>query len=162
GVATTIRTDNAGHFYVPYLNPGVIYRITGEKQGFQRVVADGVVTGVNEVTTVNLTLSMGPLRDEVTVRAAQPRITQANGTRGGLVDNRMVQELPLKGRNPYSLMAIVPGVRPSAGLNDLPVDQIGTAFASINGARANQNEYLLDGAPNSAPAQNQPVVFPSA
>src|SRR4029078_12630606 len=59
----------------------------------------------------------------------------------------------------YSLVALVPGARPSAGLNDLPVDQISQSFVSINGARANQKEYLLDGAPNTAAAQNQPVVF---
>ena len=162
GVVTTTKTDSAGHFYVPYLNPGVIYRVSGEKEGFQRVVAESVRTAVNEVTRVNLTLSVGQLSEEVTVSAGAPLLTTANATLGGVVDNQKVQELPLKGRNPYALMALVPGVRPSAGLNDLPVDQIGTAFASINGARGNQNEYLLDGAPNSAPAQNQPVVFPSA
>ena len=162
GVVTTTKTDSAGHFYVPYLNPGVIYRVSGEKQGFQRVVAENVQTVVNEVTRVRLALRVGSLTQEVTVSAVTPVLTTANATLGGVVDNQKLRELPLKGRNPYSLVALVPGVRPSAGLNDLPVDQISTAYASINGARANQNEYLLDGAPNSAPAQNQPVVFPSA
>jgi outer membrane receptor protein involved in Fe transport len=78
---------------------------------------------------------------------------------GKVVDQQRIQNLPLLGRNPYSLVALVPGARPSAGLNDLPVDQISQSFVSINGARANQNEYLLDGAPNTAAAQNQPVVF---
>ena len=161
GGVTTTKTDSTGHFYVPYLNPGV-YRVTAEKQGFQRVIAENVQTAVNEVTRVDLALRVGPLTQEVTVNAITPVLTTANATLGGVVDNQKLRELPLKGRNPYSLVALVPGVRPSAGLNDLPVDQISTAYASINGARANQNEYLLDGAPNSAPAQNQPVVFPSA
>jgi len=161
GVVTTTKTDSTGHFYVPYLNPGVLYRVTAEKQGFERVVAENVQTVVNEVTKIHLALPVGSLAQEVTVSGVALVLTTSNATLGGVVDNRKVQDLPLKGRNPYSLVALVPGVRPSAGLNDLPVDQIGTAFASINGARGNQNEYLLDGAPNSAPAQNQPVVFPS-
>src|SRR6516162_2945828 len=50
GVVTTTKTDSTGHFYVPYLNPGVLYRVTAEKQGFERVVAENVQTVVNEVT----------------------------------------------------------------------------------------------------------------
>jgi hypothetical protein len=44
-------------------------------------------------------------------------------------------------------------------MNDLPVDQISTSSVSINGARGNQNEFLLDGAPNTAAAQNQPIIY---
>ena len=47
----------------------------------------------------------------------------------------------------------------SQAINDLPVDQISTASGSSNGARGNQNEYLVDGAPNTGGAQNQPVVY---
>jgi outer membrane receptor protein involved in Fe transport len=53
---------------------------------------------------------------------------------------------------------LVPGVRPSAGVNNVIIDQISTVAYSINGQRANSNEFLLDGAPNSAAAQNQPVI----
>ncbi|MGH8244961.1 MAG: TonB-dependent receptor domain-containing protein, partial [Gammaproteobacteria bacterium] len=35
---------------------------------------------------------------------------------------------------------------------------ISTVSYSINGQRASANEFLLDGAPNSAPSQNQPVI----
>ena len=56
----------------------------------------------------------------------------------------------------------MPGVRVSRGMNDLPVDQISTSSVSINGAPGNANEFLLDGAPNIAPAQNQPIVYPNA
>ncbi len=53
---------------------------------------------------------------------------------------------------------LVPGVRNSAGVNNLVIDQISTVAYSINGQRANSNEFLLDGAPNSAASQNQPVI----
>jgi len=64
----------------------------------------------------------------------------------------------LLGRNTYALAMLVPGVRPSSGVNNLVTDQISTVAYSINGMRANANEFLLDGAPNTAPAQNQPVI----
>src|SRR5260370_1377008 len=37
-----------------------------------------------------------------------------------------------------------------------------TSSVSINGARGNANEFLLDGAPNTAAAQNQPIIYPNA
>src|SRR5438105_4122725 len=69
-----------------------------------------------------------------------------------------ITELPLLGRNPYALAMLVPGVRPAIGVNNVPIDQISTVSFAINGQRAAANEFLLDGAPNSAPAQNQPVI----
>ena len=63
-----------------------------------------------------------------------------------------------KQRNTYALALLVPGVRPSIGVNNLVVDQISTVSYAINGQRAAANEFLLDGAPNSAPSQNQPVI----
>jgi hypothetical protein len=66
--------------------------------------------------------------------------------------------LPLLGRNPYALALLVPGVRPSLGVNNLPIDQISTVSFAINGQRAGANEFLLDGAPNQAASQNQPVI----
>ena len=44
------------------------------------------------------------------------------------------------------------------GVNNLVIDQISTVSYSINGQRSNSNEFLLDGAPNSAASQNQPVI----
>src|SRR6266849_6002947 len=75
-----------------------------------------------------------------------------------VIGNRQVTELPLLGRNTYALAMRVPGVRPSAGVNNLVIDQISTVSYSINGQRANSNEFLLDGAPNTAASQNQPVI----
>src|SRR5258708_40202568 len=53
---------------------------------------------------------------------------------------------------------LVPGVRQAIGVNNLPIDQISTVSITINGQRASANEFLLDGAPNTAPSQNQPVI----
>jgi len=74
-----------------------------------------------------------------------------------VVQSKQITELPLLGRNPYALAMLVPGVRTSIGDNNIPIDQISTVFYSINGQRAANNEFLLDGAPNSS-ASNIPVI----
>src|SRR4029077_224556 len=94
----------------------------------------------------------------IEVTAQTPLLESEATTVGGVVQASQVTELPLLGRNPYALAMLVPGVRPSVGVNNLPIDQISSVSYAIGGQRASANEFLLDGAPNSAPSQNQPVV----
>ena len=103
-------------------------------------------------------LQLGAVTDSIEVTARAVLLDSETSSLGQVVGGKQVTELPLLGRNAYALSALVPGVRTSLGMNDLPVDQISTVSASINGSRAAQNEFLLDGAPNTAGAQNQPVI----
>ncbi|MBX5496923.1 MAG: TonB-dependent receptor, partial [Bryobacteraceae bacterium] len=158
GVASSTESNDSGYYNLPQLLPGT-YTITAEKSGFNTLRQTGLTLAVNQVARVDLTLQVGSVSESVEVAAEAVLLESESSTLGQLVQGAQVSNLPLLGRNPYALAGLVPGVRISAGANDLPVDQISTASASINGARGNQNEYLLDGAPNTAPAQNQPVVF---
>jgi outer membrane receptor protein involved in Fe transport len=159
GINREAASNDDGYFTIPLLKPGE-YRLEVKKDGFKPVVQDRVILQVEQVLRLDYTLEAGAVTETVNVTAtAAAALETETSSLGKVVDQQRIQNLPLLGRNPYSLVALVPGARPSAGLNDLPVDQISQSFVSINGARGNQNEYLLDGAPNTAAAQNQPVVF---
>jgi outer membrane receptor protein involved in Fe transport len=151
-------SNSEGYFTIPLLPPGE-YRVAVKRDGFKPLVQSSVTLQVEQVLRLDYTMEAGALNETVNVTASAALLETETSSLGKVVDQQRIQNLPLLGRNPYSLVALVPGARPSAGLNDLPVDQISQSFVSINGARANQNEYLLDGAPNTAAAQNQPVVF---
>src|SRR5262249_17218407 len=99
---------------------------------------------------------------EVTVAARPPLLDASTAALGQLVDGQQVVELPLLGRNPYALVALVPGARPSTSLNNLPADMASQAHVSINGARGYQNDYLLDAAAHQNATFGGPVIFPSA
>jgi hypothetical protein len=150
-------SNQEGYYTVPLLQPGR-YEVIVQKEGFKAINRQGIELAVGESARLDFVLELGSTSEVVEVTSAAPLLDLENTTVGQVVDSRQVSGLPLLGRNPYALAALVPGVRASLGVNQLPVDQISTASASINGLRANQNEYLLDGAPNTAPAQNQPVV----
>jgi len=153
----TVSNDE-GYYTVPLLQPGN-YQVTAQKEGFKPINQSGLTLEVQQVARLDFALEIGTTSEEVRITSAAPLLESETSSLGKVIDEQRIQNLPLLGRNPYSLVALVPGARPASGLNDLPVDQISTAFVSINGARGNQNEYLLDGAPNAAAAQNQPVIF---
>jgi outer membrane receptor protein involved in Fe transport len=159
GINREAVSNDEGYFTLPLLNPGE-YRIAVKKDGFKPLVQPSVTLQVNQVARLDFTLETGAVTETVNITGSTTAALETEtSSLGKVVDQQRIQNLPLLGRNPYSLVALVPGARPAAGLNDLPVDQISQSFVSINGARGNQNEYLLDGAPNTAAAQNQPVVF---
>ena len=70
-----------------------------------------------------------------------------------MIDKEKVENLPLAGRNPYSLAYTIQGVttqftRPS--ISARPFDNGGMDAIAINGGRNRSNELLLDGAPNTS------------
>lgn len=158
GLETATETNAEGLYRLPALVPGV-YNLAVTKQGFKPIRQQDLTLAVQQVARLDFVLEVGSLTETVEVSARAVLLDSETSTLGQVVTGKQLLELPLLGRNAYALAGLVPGVRVSAGMNDLPVDQISTASASINGARGNQNEFLLDGAPNSAPAQNQPVIY---
>jgi hypothetical protein len=157
GISTTTETTSEGYYTLPSLPPGR-YEVTIAKPGFVAVRQTGLELTVQQIARLDVALRLGAVAEAIEVQAQTPLLESESSTMGQVIGNRQVTELPLLGRNTYALAMLVPGVRNSAGVNNLVIDQISTVAYSINGQRSTANEFLLDGAPNSAPAQNQPVV----
>ncbi len=157
GTRTQVRTNSEGFYTVPQLNPGA-YTVVVTKKGFIVLRQTDLVLQVQQVARLDLTLRLSAVSETVEVSSQALLLDSESSTVGQVVGEKQVRELPLLGRNPYALAMLVPSVRPATGVNNLPIDQISTVSFMINGQRASANEFLLDGAPNSAPSQNQPVV----
>ncbi len=157
GIEAATTSNSEGYYTLPSLQPGQ-YEVSITKQGFVPVKQTGLELTVQQVARLDLTLKVGSLSETVEVRAQTQLLDSESSTLGQVIGNKQVTELPLLGRNTYALAMLVPGVRPSGGVNNVVIDQISTVAYSINGQRASANEFLLDGAPNSTSSQNQPVI----
>jgi hypothetical protein len=153
---TNTRTNADGYYSLPSLQPGR-YEVTVVKTGFATVKTT-LELEVQQVARLDLQVQVGSVTQTMEVTGSAVLLDAETSTLGQVVESKQITELPLLGRNPYALAMLVPGVRPSIGVNNLPIDQISGVSYAINGQRAANNEFLLDGAPNSAPAQNQPVI----
>ena len=158
GTRRALVTNSVGNYAASSLLPGP-YSISVSHEGFKQATRSGVELQIDQQLRLDFSLTIGSNNEQVSVSSDAPVLNTESQAIGQVVQARQIVDLPLLGRNPYALGALVPGVRVSRGVNDLPVDQISTASVSINGGRGNQNEYLLDGAPNTGGAQNQPIIY---
>jgi phage gp45-like len=141
--AHEIKTDASGRYRIPILPPGE-YEVHVSRGEFQPLVRRGIQLTVGQNAIIDITLDVGRLADEVTVTADAPRINTTSGAVSGLVSDREIRELPLNGRSFQQLALLQVGVTPALSAGN---DVVGgrSPKISINGARPEQNSFLLDG-----------------
>ncbi len=151
------ETNDDGDFTVALLQPGR-YRVTAESAGFRKSIFSDVTVDVDQTVRADFTLEIGAANEEVKVKDTPPAIQTDTSTLGQVVNNRLVQELPLNQRNFLDFALLVPGSQlPAEGSQN---STQGGAL-SVNGAREQSNSFLLDGVDNNDPYINQYVALPS-
>jgi hypothetical protein len=159
GVATETRTNEEGYFVVPPVPPGV-YDIVAAAPGFREARLDNVRLEIGQARTVNLQLQPGEVRESVTVTDVAPLLTTNRPDRGTVVENKFLLSIPLNIRNPYLLLATVPGVTTGRLAGDNTASQSTTNNFRINGGRGSTSEILIDGAANTGTYNNQVSAMP--
>ena len=136
-------TDPHGHFQVPSLPPGE-YEVQISLTGFRPVVNRGIRLTVGQVAIVESVLELGQIAEAIEVRADAVAVNLTSGAVTGLVGEREIRDLPLNGRSFQQLALLQPGVQAALAAGN---DVVGgrTPKISINGARPEQNSFLLDG-----------------
>lgn len=142
GVSREARTGGRGDFRVPALLPST-YTVEVTAPGFRKGVVTGIVLAVNQVARVDVNLQVGPVAEEVTVKAGPVLLESDTSTFGQVIENKLVVDLPLNGRNFNDLLTLAPATtrEPSAGLGVRVA-----AGISVAGARGSSNNFRLDGA----------------
>jgi hypothetical protein len=142
GVARDTKTNHLGYYTLPLLQPGN-YKIAAEKQGFRGQEQTGIVLLVDQRATIDFSMAVGQLSQEVSVTAAPPLLDTVEPSVGQVIENRQVVEMPLNGRN-YITLGLL-----SAGTSDPIASSRAQGFSS-GGQRLSANNYLLDGADNNS------------
>ena len=156
GDVRTTTTDDKGEFGVSSLPSGV-YRVEVEMPSFRRH-DERIEILVNQDQRLDVTLGVsGP---ETTIDSTdEAQLKKDSPSLGTVIENRQVTGLPLDGRNFYELSLLVPGAVPPAPGSAGSVR--GDFAFSVNGAREDANNFLLDGVYNVDPKLNTFGVRPS-
>ncbi len=150
GVSFNTLSNDAGQYRFLFLNPGT-YKLHAQLPGFKNFQRENIQLHVNQAAIIDISLEIGEVTDTITVTSEAPLLDSEKADRGLVVDHKRVTELPLNIRNPIMLSALSPGIVHTGGTQHLnPFSNNGISSWSINGGRASNNEFLLDGAPNNA------------
>lgn len=161
-VAQVTRSNESGSFVVPVLRPAK-YSVVAELTGFRKFVQEGIVLQVSQVARIDIRLAVGPIEQTIQVQGATPIIETETSSRGSVIDQQEILDLPLNGRDYNQLALLSPGV-----LSPTPRLAIVNfkGAMNVNGNRAFNNAFLLDGVDNVAYSssyrgENVQVVQPS-
>ncbi|MGH9629736.1 MAG: carboxypeptidase regulatory-like domain-containing protein, partial [Bryobacteraceae bacterium] len=154
GFSITRRTGEDGTYSLPLLPVGD-YKIEIQAAGFQPFTRTGVRLAVNDIATVDITLSIGQVAESIEVTAAAPLLETQTGTLRGVVDQQRIVNLPLDGRDITQLVSIQAGIIPRGESSSE-----GNSYA-VNGSRQNGVYYMMDGGMNTDSYRNFSGVFPN-
>jgi len=155
GTAETHSMDTSAEGLYQFVNlvPGK-YRLELEKSGFKRFTREPITVEVQQTVRIDVSgLEAGAVTQTVEVRGDTPLLQPETSSLGQVVESRKVNELPLNGRNPLALVALVPGVVPQGtvggGSLQNPAGQNPFAAGNfqIGGGASNQSAAFLDGGP---------------
>lgn len=137
-------TGAEGGYLISALPIGA-YEVTFTLSGFQGRTMRGIVLNVNDRVQVDASLSPGGVTEVVEVTSRT--LVQTTTAVQNLIDSRQVQELPINNRNFAKLAELAPGV--SSDLADeVSLGLTSTMSISVNGARRNAVNWLVDGVMN--------------
>ncbi len=147
-VRTVTRTNEAGDYILPFLNPGD-YSVKVTATGFREFQQTGIQIEVESRLTLNIKLDLAQATESVQVTASAAVLDLSPNSAGAVIDKQMVLELPLKDGSPVRLALLAPGVvnLTSAGWTR-PFDLGEGQSPPVNGTRSGNNAFTLDGAPN--------------
>ena len=102
------ETSDAGVYYIPYVVPGT-YTVTAKADGFKTAIQDKVLLLAGKYFAQNFTLQVGSFHETMEVTTAPPLLETADASGGTILDEKVLQNVPVNGRQVYMMIGTVPG-----------------------------------------------------
>jgi hypothetical protein len=117
-----------------------------------------------QVAEIDMSLPVGSVDQSVTVSSAPPLLDTQTSSVGQVIPEKAITGLALNGRSTFRLIQLTPGVTFNQGASqfgDVPSNTTFDSNFAINGSRAQSNDVLVDGVPETAGYFDQITTIPS-
>src|SRR5438876_2943124 len=159
-----VVTTEAGNYTFPSVAPG-FYRLRTELPGFKAAVSEAVEVQIQQAVRLDMVLQVGQISETIEVAATADLLQAETATVGAVVENKIITELPLNGREYLGLVAMSPNANTLAPRSAQAASRQGGDRAeqaiSTGGQRIMFDYYTLDGVNNTDPNFNSYIVLPS-
>ncbi len=140
-------SNESGFYVVSQLPPGT-YSLSAETSGFSRYGLDAISVSTQQKISADIVLELGAVTESVSVTANALELETGTSTLSAVIENKKILDLPLNGRNVFTLALLTAGVY--ASIPTSSTGGIGEAFHVqgrfiANGGRESSNAILLDG-----------------
>jgi hypothetical protein len=144
-----VSSNADGIYSAPNLLPGS-YEVSGEAQGFNKLVQKGITLTVGAQIALNFNLKPGQVNQVVEVEGAPPDVQTTTSAVSSTVESKTMRELPLNGRDWTTLATLEPGVAsiPNQATSSFNANKGNRGFGNQltdSGHRPNENSYRLNG-----------------
>lgn len=120
GLERAVVTDGNGRFSARVLPVGR-YTVKTEAKGFTLQTQENITLQVGEITPVNISLTPESLTAQVDITADSEVLDTQSGTTGAVITERLVADLPVRGRNFTEFVTLTPAVVQEADRSGLVV-----------------------------------------
>ena len=144
-------SNEVGDFTLPFLNPGR-YTLEASTKGFRTYKHSEFALDIGQVQRLDIRLEVGTASDSVTVTDTPPALNTESGARGEVTTNEEIAEMPLDGRNFSDLAYLTGGV--------IPKGDGGDGAYAVNGARADNFGFVIDGVENTQKRNTGAMINP--
>ncbi len=140
-ITRTVSSSQSGEYSVPLLDPGS-YEVSASAPGFEQVTYTKITLQVAQTVRVDVTLTVGAVREQVEVTTATPLVQTDTSSLGQVVTQTQMSNLPLNERNFVNFAYLAPGVQIDA---QGTLDSTQGLALSANGSRETNNNFLING-----------------
>ena len=147
GIRRADISDALGVYRFPGLQPGT-YSVNVAKTGFQPEEAKGVVVVIGQTTLMDFQMKVSPATETVEVTATTPLIETEKGHQANVIDQQLIQNLPINRRDYLTFTLLAPGVSDATRLasdTDFRVKQTPQSGLSLYGSNGRGNSVTVDG-----------------
>ena len=148
GIEVRRQTNADGNYIFDFVESG-IYSVTIEAQGFKKFEQRNITIQNRGDVTVNAAMEIGGVTEVVTVQDSPVAVQFNSSSDTTTIGNEIMTQIPLRGRNPYNVVALDPTINGGENANgeNRPYHHAFANEFDAGGQTNRANDIQLDGVP---------------